>query len=69
MLVLERKDGELIKLSNGVSILVKIKGRQVRIGVKAPTGVRILRGELVGDDWPEESQQTLSATPAETTVT
>jgi carbon storage regulator len=49
MLVLSRKLGERIVISDEIVIeVLQIKGNQVRLGVSAPSGVRILREELVG---------------------
>jgi carbon storage regulator len=49
MLVLTRKIGEKIRIPDR-DVLIKvmeIRGNRVRIGINAPEGVRILRGELV----------------------
>ncbi len=51
MLVLSRKIGERIVISDEIVIeVLQIKGNQVRLGVTAPPGVRILREELVGSE-------------------
>jgi carbon storage regulator len=48
MLVLSRKPGEKIVLGSDVTVtVVEIKGNQVRIGIEAPSEVRILRAELI----------------------
>ena len=49
MLVLSRKTNETIELPElGISIEVtQIKGGSVRLGIKAPESIRILRGELL----------------------
>ena len=47
MLVLSRKQGQRIQISDNVTITItQIKGNQVRIGVEAPRDVAIRRGEL-----------------------
>ncbi|MBF0519413.1 MAG: carbon storage regulator CsrA [Nitrospirae bacterium] len=47
MLVLTRKSEEAIKLGDSITItVVEIKGNKVRLGIEAPTGVRIYRQEL-----------------------
>lgn len=47
MLVLGRRIGESIVLSNGVRVLVtEVRGGSVRLGVIAPKDVVILREEL-----------------------
>ncbi len=49
MLVLSRKTNETIELPElGITIEVtKVKGGTVRLGIKAPESIRILRGELL----------------------
>ena len=47
MLVLTRKLGELIRVGDAVTVRVlEVKGNQVRLGVEAPTEVRIYREEV-----------------------
>ncbi len=48
MLVLSRKQEEEIVFPElGISVRVlRTKGNQVRLGIKAPSDVRVLRGEL-----------------------
>lgn len=47
MLILTRKVGESIIIGDGIRVSVlEIKGRQVRIGVKAPSDVSIHREEI-----------------------
>jgi carbon storage regulator CsrA len=61
MLVLSRKPLETIVLSNGaVFKVLGIERGRVRIGVAAPDGVRILRGECAG------AQPNVEAEPPET---
>jgi len=49
MLVLSRKIGERIIISNEITVeVLQIIGNRVRLGVTAPTGIPILREELVG---------------------
>lgn len=49
MLVLTRKEGERIVINGGelTITILQIDGNRCRVGVEAPKGVRILRGELV----------------------
>ena len=49
MLVLSRKANETIELPElCISIeVVRVKGGNVRLGIKAPNSIRILRGELL----------------------
>jgi len=47
MLVLTRKLGEVIRVGDAVTVRVlEVKGNQVRLGVEAPTEVRIYREEV-----------------------
>ena len=49
MLVLSRKLGERIVIDADIVIeVLSIKGNQIRLGINAPSGVRILREELIG---------------------
>lgn len=47
MLVLTRKSEESIRIGEDIKItILEIKGNQVRLGIDAPSGVRIYREEL-----------------------
>ena len=47
MLVLSRKKNETIVIDGGIEIeILQTKGGTVKVGIKAPTNVRIVRGEL-----------------------
>ena len=47
MLVLTRKLGEIIRVGDTVTVRVlEVKGNQVRLGVEAPSDVRIYREEV-----------------------
>ena len=55
MLVLSRKPGEKLCIDGNIVVTVlEVKGNRVRIGIEAPDGVRVLRGELY-EDWQIES--------------
>ena len=48
MLVLTRKQREQIQIGEDITItILRVKGNAVRIGIEAPQGIRVLRGELV----------------------
>ncbi len=50
MLVLSRKAGETIWLDEDIEIIIsEVKGEQVKIGIRAPQHVSIVRGELRQD--------------------
>jgi carbon storage regulator len=47
MLVLTRKNGETIKIGDDIEItIISAKNDQVKIGIKAPKNVEVLRKEL-----------------------
>ncbi|MED3660920.1 carbon storage regulator CsrA [Ureibacillus sp. FSL K6-8385] len=47
MLVLTRKPGETIWIGDDIEIVItEVKGDQVKIGIRAPKHVDIVRGEL-----------------------
>jgi carbon storage regulator len=47
VLVLSRKPGETIHVGKHITITVlEVKGNRIRLGVEAPEGYVILRGEL-----------------------
>ena len=68
MLVLSRKIDQRIHIGDDITIVVnQIKGNRVTIGIDAPDGVRILRGELEGvADQFEERDELKAEAPAAT---
>ncbi|MGV2939774.1 carbon storage regulator CsrA [Mesobacillus sp. LC4] len=57
MLVLTRKNGETIKIGDDIEItIVSAKNDQVKIGIKAPKNIEILRKEIY-EQIQEENQQ------------
>lgn len=57
MLVLTRKPDEQIRIGDDIVItIVRVKGNTIRVGVEAPKGVRVIRGELEGK--PRNMEQT-----------
>ena len=53
MLVLTRKPGQTIRVGDDVEIVVvEVRGDQVRLGIRAPSDVSIVRGEI-----PDEIQR------------
>ncbi|WP_423408245.1 carbon storage regulator CsrA [Heyndrickxia sp. MSNUG] len=57
MLVLTRKNGETIKIGDDIEItIVSSKNDQVKIGIKAPKNIEILRKELY-EQIQEENQE------------
>jgi carbon storage regulator len=55
MLVLNRKIGERIVIGEDIVVtVVKVQGKQVRLGIEAPASVSIRRKELLPHDRPDE---------------
>ncbi len=56
MLVLTRKLQEKIQIGNDVTLtIVRIQGNTVRVGIEAPSHVRVVRGELSAAESPREA--------------
>ena len=61
MLVLSRKAGETIYIGEDIEIVIsEVKGEQVKIGIRAPRNIDIIRGEL---------RQDISASNTEAVIT
>lgn len=54
MLVVSRKKGTRIVAGDVEFCIVKISGNSVRVGIKAPEGVQVFRGELLDGREPED---------------
>jgi carbon storage regulator CsrA len=55
MLVLTRKPQQQIKIGDDIVLTVlRVRGKQVQIGIEAPRNVRVLRGEVPADLPPRE---------------
>ncbi len=55
MLVVARKQHEFIQIGDDIIVkVIKTSRGSVKIGIDAPGGLRVLRGELSLDDLPEE---------------
>jgi len=53
MLVLTRKPAEIIRIGEDIVVKVIKTGRgTVKIGIEAPSHVRVMRGELVAEEKP-----------------
>ena len=51
MLILSRHKGQTIEIDGGIEIeVLKISGNQVRLGIRAPKEIKVLRGELEKKD-------------------
>ncbi|MCW8129561.1 MAG: carbon storage regulator CsrA [Planctomycetota bacterium] len=65
MLVLSRKAGQALLIGKDIEITVlRVDGDQVRIGVKAPTSITILRRELQEEVRSETAAAKLEAQKA-----
>jgi carbon storage regulator len=50
MLVLSRKVGESVRVADNIELyIIAIDGQRVRVGIKAPKEVRIVRSELADE--------------------
>jgi carbon storage regulator CsrA len=57
MLVLTRKQNETIQIGDSITITVlRMKGKSVRLGIKAPHDTNVIRGELAFELPGEEAQ-------------
>ncbi len=57
MLVLSRREGETIKIGDGIELtVVSIRGDHVRLGIAAPPEVPIVREELARDWKPHKKE-------------
>ena len=49
MLILSLKENEKILIGDKITIMVvEIRGKQIRLGIKAPAGLLVLREKLAG---------------------
>jgi carbon storage regulator len=54
MLVLSRREHERIKLGDAIGVtVIQVAGDRVRLGIEAPSEIRILRYELEPEDAPD----------------
>lgn len=63
MLVLSRKSGESIDIGSNIKICILRTGGVVRLGIEAPSDVKILRGEL-DDDGSDSSARICPVGPS-----
>ena len=57
MLVLTRKTGQSIVIDGGIEITVlEVRGGQIRLGISAPTEIKVNRKELLERIHPEEGE-------------
>jgi carbon storage regulator len=64
MLILTRKVGEMIRIGDAVTVRVlEVRGSQVRLGVDAPTDVRIFREEVYRASHEDKAGEAAEAPP------
>ncbi|MEM9443924.1 MAG: carbon storage regulator CsrA [Verrucomicrobiota bacterium] len=64
MLVLSRKAGESVKVADNIEIVVvSVYGQRVRLGIKAPKEVRILRAEFDPSTIKANKDSAVKSTP------
>jgi len=62
MLVLSRKINEKIVIDGGIVLtVVKIEGGQVRLGIEAPSHVKVYREELLAKQAAKRAEETALA--------
>lgn len=67
MLVLTRKSNEKIRIGDDIVITVlRTKGKAVRLGIEAPSEMRVLRGEIAFDQSADDAEQPDQPTQAVT---
>jgi carbon storage regulator CsrA len=65
MLVLTRKTQQQIQFGSDIVItILQVKGQTVRVGIEAPRGVRVVRGEIASK--PPREKTTVATATAET---
>jgi carbon storage regulator len=65
MLILSRRESERVYLGEDIVLtIVRVSGDKVRIGVEAPSNVKILRTELEGAPPASNTQNNPKAAPA-----
>jgi carbon storage regulator len=58
MLVLSRREGERVKLGDSILVtVIGVSGDKVRLGIKAPSDVLVLREELEPREKPARSDK------------
>jgi carbon storage regulator len=61
MLILSRKAGDSLLIDGGVRIVVLgVEGTSVRLGIDAPTDVRVMRGEIINQVERENERARIS---------
>lgn len=61
MLVITRRVGESLDLEGCTITLLRINGGQVKLGIDAPAGVRIMRSELLSKQEKENGSNSTAA--------
>ena len=67
MLVLSRREGEVITIAGGLVriTMVQIRGEHVRLGIEAPKEMSVMRGEVAFGPAKRHGRETLGGTDGE----
>jgi carbon storage regulator len=58
MLVITRKENEMLLIGGDIKVIVlEVRGKQVRLGIEAPAGILIVRGEIEAQGSLEKGQK------------
>lgn len=69
MLILTRKPGESLYIGDSVKVtIVEIKGHQIRVGIDAPSDLRIYREEIYLQILEENRQAAEASTASEASI-
>jgi carbon storage regulator len=64
MLVLTRKQKEVIKIGDSITVtILRVQGHAVRVGIEAPRDVRVVRGELAASKPVSEAEAATGEEP------
>ena len=64
MLVLTRKEGEAVIIGDDIAVTItRIRGDKVRIGIEAPTDIKVRRAELDAITTGGEMQPAILSSP------
>lgn len=58
MLVLSRKTRETIRIGDQIVVtILRVQGRTIRVGIEAPSNVRVMRGEVAASTKPSSRDE------------
>lgn len=69
MLVLSRKKDETLRIGRDIELIIlEIEGDRIKVGIKAPKSVSILRGELIHETEALNKEAAASQVPLDALV-